>query len=57
MINYVENSDGAEKLVEELKAEGVRSFAYKADVSNESQVIKMFEETFKEFGTIRYSCK
>ncbi len=52
VVNYVENPDDAEKLVEELKKERVKSFAYKADVSNEAQVIKMFEETIKEFGTI-----
>lgn len=52
VINYVENPDDAEKLVEEIKKEGVKSFAFKADVSDESQVIKMFEAMIKEFGTI-----
>ncbi len=52
VVNYVENPDAAQKLVEELKKEGVNSFAYKADVSSEPQVINMFEETIKEFGTI-----
>ncbi len=52
VVNYVVNPDSANGLVEELKKEGVNSFAYKADVSSEDEVIKMFEKTIKEFGTI-----
>ena len=52
VINYVVNPDSANELVDELKKEGVNSFAFKADVSNEDEVIKMFEETIKQFGTV-----
>jgi glucose 1-dehydrogenase len=52
VVNYIANPDDAKKLVEDLKKEGVKAFAYKADVSNEAQVIKMFEETIKKFGTV-----
>ncbi len=52
VVNYITNPDDAKKLVEDLKKEGVKAFAYKADVSNEAQVIKMFEETIKKFGTV-----
>ncbi len=52
VINYVTNPDSANQLVDELKKEGVKSFAFKADVSNEDEVIQMFNETIKEFGTI-----
>ncbi len=52
VVNYVVNPDAAENLVEELRKEGVRSIACKADVSDEAQVIKMFEDAIKEFGTI-----
>jgi glucose 1-dehydrogenase len=52
VINYVVNPDSADELVDELKKEGVNSFAVKADVSNEDEVIKMFEETIKQFGTV-----
>ncbi|HSD62901.1 MAG TPA: SDR family oxidoreductase [Ignavibacteriaceae bacterium] len=51
-INYVTNPDTAENLVDDLKEEGINSFAYKADVSNEEEVISMFNQTIKEFGTI-----
>jgi glucose 1-dehydrogenase len=52
VINYVTNPDSANQLVDELKKEGVKSFAFKADVSNEDEVVEMFNETIKEFGTI-----
>ncbi len=52
VVNYVVNPDTANELVEELKKEGINSFASKADVSIEDEVINMFNETIKEFGTI-----
>lgn len=51
-VNYVVNTDTAENLVKELKEEKINSFAFKADVSDEKQVIEMFNQTIKEFGTI-----
>lgn len=52
VINYVAGPDTAENLVNELKEEGVNSFACKADVSSEDEVVAMFNQTIKEFGTI-----
>lgn len=52
VVNYIVNPDDAENLVNELKKEGVRSLAFKADVSSETQVIQMFEETIRELGTV-----
>ena len=52
VVNYIDSADSAQKLVTELKKEGVKSFSYKADVSNEQQVIAMFNETIKQFGTV-----
>lgn len=51
-VNYVVNPDSANELVGELKKEGIKSFAYKADVSNEDEVTGMFNETINRFGTI-----
>lgn len=51
-INYVVNQDISEKLVVDLKKEGVNSSSYQADVSNENQVIAMFNQVIKDFGTI-----
>ena len=42
IVNYVVNPDSANELVEELKKEGIKSFSYKADVSQEDEVIQMF---------------
>ncbi len=52
VINYVSNPDSANAVVEEINKCGVNVFAFKADVSNEAEVLAMFEKTKKEFGTI-----
>ncbi|MEE4379221.1 MAG: SDR family oxidoreductase [Candidatus Competibacteraceae bacterium] len=52
VINYVSNDEGAQAVVEEIKAKGGHAIAIKADVSNEKQVQAMFEQMFEEFGTI-----
>jgi glucose 1-dehydrogenase len=52
VINYVSNPDSANAVVEEIKNCSVNVFAFKADVSNETEVLAMFEKTKKEFGTI-----
>lgn len=52
-INYSNNDSKAEKLKSELESEGkVRLF--KADVSNEKQVRKMFNDIESEFGHLDY---
>src|SRR5262245_51557422 len=51
VINYVK--DGVvDKIVEEIKESGSDAFGYQADVSDESQVNAMFEETLRRFETI-----
>ena len=52
VVNYVVNPETANDLVEELKQEGVNAFAFKADVSSEDEVVQMFGETIKRFGTV-----
>jgi glucose 1-dehydrogenase len=52
VVNYVANPDAAIELADELKKEGIKSFACKADVSNEEEVTVMFSEAIKQFGTI-----
>ena len=51
-INYAGNSEAAEKTVEEIKALGVDSAAYKFDVSNKEQVDKGIAEILEKFGRI-----
>ena len=51
-INYVVGDDAANALAERLRGLGVKAGVYKADVSNEDQVIAMFAAAIADFGTI-----
>lgn len=52
LVNYVVSPETADDIVAEIKKCGVNAFAYKADVSLESEIIGMFNEMFRQFGTI-----
>lgn len=52
LVNYVSDEKSANDVVNEILKSGVKAFAYKADVSNETEVIGMFRKMFDEFGTI-----
>ncbi len=52
VVNYVTNPDEANAVVEKIKKYGVKAVAIKADVSKEDEVIAMFEEMYRQFGTI-----
>ena len=52
IVNYVSGEDAALAVVEKIKGFGSNAMALHADVSNEEQVLSMFETMFKEFGTI-----
>lgn len=51
-LNYVVGDDKAEEVAERIRGFGVRAIALKADVSNESQVQKMFKRAISELGTV-----
>jgi glucose 1-dehydrogenase len=51
-INYFAGDKEAEDVVSTLKGYGVEAFAYKADVSNEEEVIAMFKKMIEVFGTV-----
>ena len=51
-VNYVAGDDAANAVVETIKGFGVKSAAYKADVSNEDQVAAMFKSMIADFGTV-----
>ncbi len=51
-VNYKQNQTAAERLVKELKGLGFEAIALQADVSNEQQVINMFDRLDKELGRI-----
>jgi glucose 1-dehydrogenase len=48
--NYRSDSDSAESIVEEIKADGGDAFAVQADVSREEDVLEMFHRASEELG-------
>lgn len=52
VVNYRKSEEGARAVVEELCAEGRRAVAVQADVSEEADVERLFEEARAAFGTV-----
>lgn len=52
VVNYVTHPEAAQKVVDEIKANGGTAIALQADVSKENQVQAMFQAMYKQFGTI-----
>lgn len=52
VINYSSSPDKAEKVLSEIMASGGDGIAIKADVSNEKEVVDMFQQTISHFGTV-----
>src|SRR5262252_7194524 len=51
-INYVSNEPAAKKLVQAIEAKGRRSLALEANVADEQQVTKIFDEIDRVWGGI-----
>lgn len=52
VVNYVRGDDSAHEVVKAITETGSQALALEADVSNEAQVQAMFQQMFREFGTI-----
>lgn len=52
VVNYVENEDAANGVVNRIHQAGCKAVAHQADVSAQDQVEDMFERAVREFGTI-----
>jgi glucose 1-dehydrogenase len=52
VINYSSSPEKAEKIRSEIQSAGGTAITIKADVSSEAEVVAMYKETFKQFGTI-----
>ncbi len=52
VVNYAGNEASAEAVVSDVKAQGQRAFAFKADVSSEDQVLAMFAAIDDQFGRL-----
>jgi 3-oxoacyl-[acyl-carrier protein] reductase len=52
VVNYASSKEGADQVVKEITDNGGTAISVQGDVSNQSDVIKLFEETKKAFGTL-----
>jgi glucose 1-dehydrogenase len=52
VINYSSSPEKADKVLDEIKQNGGDGFTFKADVSNENQVVEMFQTVIKKYGTV-----
>ena len=52
VVNYVRAEGQAQEVAAEIEKSGSRAFAHQADVSQEDQVLAMFEKMKAELGTI-----
>ena len=52
VVNYATSKEGADKVVKEITGNGGTAIAVQADVSNEADVTRLFEETKKTFGAL-----
>jgi 3-oxoacyl-[acyl-carrier protein] reductase len=52
VVNYASSKEGADKVVKAITDNGGIAISLQADVSKEADVIRLFEETRKAFGTL-----
>jgi len=52
VVNYSRSADDATATAQEIESRGARAIAHRADVSDESQVVAMIEETVRQFGRL-----
>ena len=51
-VNYTANSLAADEVVRDIRAAGGRAMAVQADVADEAQVLRMFEQVDAKFGRL-----
>ena len=52
VVNFVAGDEAAEQVVAQVQAAGSKAYAHRADVSQESEVQRMFQLMVQRFGTI-----
>jgi glucose 1-dehydrogenase len=52
VINYAASPEKAEAILNEVKQNGGEGWTVKADVSKENEVVDMFQQTIKRYGTV-----
>jgi 3-oxoacyl-[acyl-carrier protein] reductase len=51
-VNYATSKEGADRVVEGITKEGGKAIAVQGDVSKSADIVRIFEETKKAFGTL-----
>lgn len=51
-VNYLENAARADAVVVEIRALGRRAIAVQADMASEADIVRLFETTDRELGTV-----
>jgi len=52
IVNYASSKAGADKVVEEIKADGGKAVAVQADVAKKADIDRLFAETAKAYGRL-----
>jgi 3-oxoacyl-[acyl-carrier protein] reductase len=52
VVNYASSKEGAERVVNDIKAQGGKAIAVQADVAKEADVKRLFDETATAFGQV-----
>jgi len=52
VVNYVSGDEKAQDVVNEIRNTGSKAYTHRANVSQEGEIIDMFQRMYKEFGTI-----
>jgi len=52
VVNYAHSAEEAEEVVAAITATGAKAIALQADVSQEDQVLAMYQQILKQFGTL-----
>ncbi len=52
VVNYASSREGADRVVQQITANGGKAIAVQGDVSKAADVKRIFEETSKRFGTL-----
>src|SRR5215510_1225312 len=52
VVNYASSKSGADKVVNEIKAEGGKAVAVQGDMSKKSDIERLFAETKKAYGQL-----
>jgi 3-oxoacyl-[acyl-carrier protein] reductase len=52
VVNFASSRDGAEQVVKAIADKGGKAIAIQGDVSKKSDVVRLFEETKKVFGSL-----